>query len=235
MMIRYRYIFKKGDQVMSLLGDVVGWGLVELLAHFGWYICIIGGIALIVAGIYFGVFILIAFGVTFLIDGIIGFVFEKKFGKDLGGALAGSIFIISFGIMIYLNFFSNIIFLFIGLVVIVLGVVSMLFPIRKYKKAKLKEEKDKKVAEEGKINYNGQIGSTLQIEKKTYEKSIEGVICNYLEENNGKAFTAYSIKNRCEDLKHVDLQEIEIVLHHLSIMGKIASQQKEEEIFYHAF
>jgi hypothetical protein len=220
---------------MSLLGDVVGYGLVWL---FGWYICIIGGIALIVAGIYFGVFILIALGVTFLIDGIIGLIFEKKFGKDLGGALAGSIFIISFGIMMfifYLSFFSNIIFLFIGLVMIVLGAASMFFSIRKYKKAKLKEEKDKKVAEEGKINYNEQIGSILQMEKKTYEKSIEGVIYNYLEENMGKAFTPNSLFNRCNGIKtfNMDIDDVKKTLETLTNLGKIGVSEKEGEHFYH--
>ena len=210
---------------MSLLGDAVAYGIFWL---FGWYIFIIGGIILIIGGIYFGLFFIIVLGVILLIDGIIGLVLKKKVGKKLGYDLAGSIAVISFGILV-IFYFGLYLGLFVGLIPLLIGALSIFFSIRKDKKEKLKE------------NLNEEVLKAKLKELKTKEEKhikvnedIGDIICDFLEENKGKAFTPNSIKNRCEELKNVDFQEIKEILNNLICMGKIAAQQKEVEIFYHA-
>jgi len=220
---------------MSLIADIIAYSLFWL---FGWYLILIGGIALIIVGIYFGLYFMIIPGVILVIDGIIGLVFRKRFGKKLGDGLAGSIFIISFGLIILIlnqYFFGNEVFLILSLVMFLLGPISMFFSIRKYKKEKLKQEKHEKLIEEREKAFTERLAKSIEEQEKIVQRSIEYIICDYLESNKGKAFTVNSISKRCEELEEFEIQEIAKVLSNLRIIGKINSQKKEEEIYYYAF
>jgi len=72
----------------------------------------------------------------------------------------------------------------------------------------------------------------MKLEKR---RKAEQIICNFLMENKGKAFTKYSLNNRCLELQQLDLEidEIESISKYLSSLGKIGLEVKESGVFYY--
>ena len=65
-------------------------------------------------------------------------------------------------------------------------------------------------------------------------RRAEKVLCDYLEENKGKAFTAVVLHKRCVEDNHLDLSisETEKLLHDLYLLGRFSLDAKENINYY---
>jgi hypothetical protein len=170
------------------------------------------------------------------------FVFlRKRLGeirfKIVGQIVASSIFVCLGGASIFLQLSTlsddNIYILYIGVAFVIIGIIGVLFYVRKYIKSKGKEESEVKVTHD--IDSDDKFKRSIPEKKTITPKSIEDVIYEYLKENRGKAFTPKSLFNRCDGIKEFDMEidDVKQALETLSNIGKIGVSEKQGEHFYH--
>ncbi len=91
------------------------------------------------------------------------------------------------------------------------------------------------------INLETQKSAIIQNEERliSIEKrnKAEQIICNFLIENKGKAFTSNSLNNRCLELQQlgININEINSFLRYLHKIRKIGMEEKETELFFYAY
>lgn len=157
--------------------------------------------------------------------------------KILGKILGFSIFV-SLGVaLIFLQVSTHsdetIYILGIGVAFLIIGIIGVLFNLRKY--IKLKGKKESELKETQDIDSDDKFKRSIPEKKTISPKSIEDVIYEYLKKNRGKAFTPKSLFNRCNEIKEFDkeIDDIKKTLEALSNLGKIGATEKEGEQFYH--
>ncbi|MFX0031093.1 MAG: hypothetical protein ACFE8E_00065 [Candidatus Hodarchaeota archaeon] len=174
----------------------------------GWYAFLVIGIILIMLGFFISIDFLVILGVFCVIDGILGLLLRKTLGKKDGDKIAGWGVILSSGLMFILFyfyvFFQNIIMIYIGLTLILLGGIGLFFTIRKH----LKLKKHKHI-EEIIFDYLKENEDKAFTSESIYNRCAE-------------------IKDF--DLTQEKLKKI---LDNLVKKGEINSHKKEKQIFYH--
>jgi hypothetical protein len=217
---------------VEIFVEIIIWAL-------GWYLFIIGGIILIIVGFSafsYGWGILIFLGILIFIDGILGVYTPRKLGKKKGNKVTILFTFLTLGAFLIINdlnypilsylFIPSPYPLIIGLIMVGVGIYGLLYIT----------EKNNPKAEDTSINNPPQNQKLTKIALNNEEKLIM-TICEFLEENQGSAFTSNSLFNRCEEIKNFspNLKDIEKILKIAYLRGKIGKQEKENQIYYFSY